>query len=197
MRNVIVFATEHGRFAVELRWVREVITMGYVTPVPGAPAPIAGAVNIRGSITPVIDVGALGTAPAVGPHDRGSHGSVRERHGDGAVLIDVEDAAVALRIIKVDEVATVGDGGSLPSDTCGGAATQAIVDSRGQPVPLIDPPTVIALTLAAASALAADPLSGLGSATSTRGGKGARVSDTADTLEATPPVRPGQGGRVP
>ena len=38
MKNVIVFALGGARYAVELRWVREVTKLGPVTPVPGGPA---------------------------------------------------------------------------------------------------------------------------------------------------------------
>ena len=38
LHNVIVFALAGARYAAELRWVREVITLGFVTEVPTAPA---------------------------------------------------------------------------------------------------------------------------------------------------------------
>src|SRR5947209_3983122 len=42
LRNVIVFALGAARYAVELRWVREVVTLGFVTAVPTAPAALGG-----------------------------------------------------------------------------------------------------------------------------------------------------------
>ena len=188
MRNVIVFATRWGRFAVELRWVREVVILGHVTPVPGAPAHIAGAINVRGTITPVMDVGKLQAAddshrkssdPPPGPYTSapGGRGSRTGVNGDGAVLLDVEDLAVALRIIKVDEVATVGDGPPLPSSTCAGAATASVMDSRREQVPLIDPPELVRISLAAAHSLAAsDPLTGFRSPAAEHSGVSGRIS---------------------
>lgn len=216
MRNVIVFATDWGRFAVELRWVREVITLGHVTPVPGAPVHIAGAINVRGTITPVIDVGALrddeasardpfaDTAEALfgppptrpprsqseGARNSGSHSGSRGRsgdgHGDGAVLLDVEDLAIALRIVKVDEVATVGDGQRLPAHTCAGAATTSVVDSRREQVPLIDPPELVRISLAAAHALAGgDPMSGFRADDTPHGRVSGRISTEGSSSNQT------------
>lgn len=184
MRNVIVFATDWGRYAVELRWVREVVTLGHITPVPGAPAHIAGAVNVRGTITPVMDVGVLAGLPA-GPG---------EGHGDGAVLLDVEDLTLALRILKVDEVATVGEGPPLPRHACGGAAAVSVIDSRRERVPLIDPPELVRISLAAAHALAAaDPISGFRPVDGRHGRVSGRIStETQGLLGPEPGPKSGQ-----
>ena len=56
MKNAIVFSIEKRLLAVELRWVREVITLGHVTPVPNAPPVISGVVNFGGAIIPVVEV---------------------------------------------------------------------------------------------------------------------------------------------
>jgi purine-binding chemotaxis protein CheW len=131
MKNVIVFALGGARFAAELRWVREVITLGFVTPVPRAPAIIAGVVNLRGSITPVFSLDALdGTTGTDHPPPR---------QGDGAVLLDVEGVTAAIRVDKVDEVSTLSpnEDGSL------------VVDTRGREIPLIDPPAMFEAARAA------------------------------------------------
>src|SRR4029450_6041570 len=59
LRNVIVFAIGATRYAVELRWVREVVTLGFVTAVPTAPPALGGLCNLHGSILPGLDVAAL------------------------------------------------------------------------------------------------------------------------------------------
>ena len=59
MKNVIVFALGKARYAVELRWVREVFTVGHVTPVPHAPVAVVGVVNFRGAVMPLIDLDAV------------------------------------------------------------------------------------------------------------------------------------------
>jgi chemotaxis signal transduction protein len=65
LRNVIIVTIGGGRYAVELRWVREVVSLGFVTSVPTAPPAIGGVCNLHGAILPVLDVGVLlGGAPA-------------------------------------------------------------------------------------------------------------------------------------
>src|SRR6188474_958346 len=100
LRNVIVFsigargtgATGAARYAVELRWVREVVSLGFITNVPTAPPAVSGVCNLHGTILPVLDVsGLLGEPP--GPP---------ARQGDGALVIELEGLVVALRIDQVD-----------------------------------------------------------------------------------------------
>ncbi len=133
-----MFALGPERYAVELRWVREVITLGHVTPVPHAPDAVAGVVNYRGAITSVLDLDALvGRRPAGGA----AHA------GDGAVLIEVEELTAALRMTRVIEVSTLRAREDGPPDV--------LVDSSGHPVPLLDPPALLARAQQGAVAAAA------------------------------------------
>lgn len=50
----LAFETPVGRFAVETGWLREVVELAEVTPVPGSPAAVAGVTSIRGSIVVVL-----------------------------------------------------------------------------------------------------------------------------------------------
>jgi purine-binding chemotaxis protein CheW len=53
------------RFAVEVRFAREVVVLDKCTPVPLAPAHLLGVANLRGSIMPLVDVRPLlGMTPA-------------------------------------------------------------------------------------------------------------------------------------
>lgn len=136
LKNVIVFTLGGVRQAAELRWVREVISLGFVTAVPTAPAGITGAFNLRGHLVPVLDIAALerrgGDRPA-GP---------TPRQGDGALLVEIDGVAAALRVDKVEEVATLitGDDGQ-------------VIDARGRALPLLDPPALVRRALADAHAV--------------------------------------------
>jgi chemotaxis signal transduction protein len=44
------------RLAIAAPYVRELAAAGWVTPVPGAPPPVAGVTQLRGQILPVLDV---------------------------------------------------------------------------------------------------------------------------------------------
>jgi chemotaxis signal transduction protein len=125
LRNVIVFTIGAVRYAVELRWIREVVSLGFVTAVPTAPAALGGVCNLHGTILPVLDVCAvLGLPP--GPP---------ARQGDGALVLETEGVVCALRVDQVDHVASLHENGG------------SIVDAGGRPLTLLDPATIIRLAL--------------------------------------------------
>ena len=121
LRNVIVFTIGAVRYAVELRWVREVVSLGFVTGVPTAPAALAGVCNLHGTILPVIDVAALLDQPPGAP----------ARQGDGALVLETEGVVCALRVDQVDQVASLHENAG------------AIVDAGGRPLKLLDPESII------------------------------------------------------
>ncbi|HTM20310.1 MAG TPA: chemotaxis protein CheW [Kofleriaceae bacterium] len=132
MKNVIVFALGGARYAVELRWVREVAVLGFVTPVPTAPASIGGVANLRGAVTPVVDVRAALELPPP-PARADDDGPARApRKGDGAVVVDVDGLVAALWIDNVEQVATLRD-----------AAPGRLTDARGDELPLLDAPDLV------------------------------------------------------
>jgi len=121
LRNVIVFAIGAARYAVELRWVREVVTLGFVTAVPTAPAALGGVVNLHGTILPVLDLAALLDQPAGPP----------ARQGDGALVLEAEGTVCALRVDQVDHVASLTENEG------------AVVDAAGRPLTLLDPTRLV------------------------------------------------------
>ena len=121
LRNVIVFSIGSARYALELRWVREVVSLGFVTEVPSAPSAFGGVCNLHGTILPVLDVGVLeGHAP--GPP---------ARQGDGALVIENEGILCALRVDQVDHVASLFE------------QDGAVSDASGRPLSLLDPAKLI------------------------------------------------------
>jgi chemotaxis signal transduction protein len=117
LRNVIVFTVGALRYALELRWVREVVSLGFVTTVPTAPSALGGVCNLHGAILPVLDVGALIDGVA----------GLAARQGDGALVVEVEGTVCALRVDQVDHVASLqaGDG--------------TVIDASGRPLVLLEP----------------------------------------------------------
>ena len=130
LRNVIIVTIGGARYAVELRWVREVVSLGFVTNVPTAPGALGGVCNLHGAILPVLDVGVLLGGMSLRP----------ARQGDSALVVEVEAVVCALRVDQVDHVA------SLP-ETRG-----AVMDASGRPMVLLEPERLVqhALELAAA-----------------------------------------------
>ena len=117
LRNVIVFSLGAVRYALELRWVREVVSLGFITNVPTAPAAVSGVCNLHGTILPVLDVAGL-LDQECGPP---------ARQGDGALVIELEGLIVALRIDQLDHVASLHEAGDN------------VVDAAGRPLTLLDP----------------------------------------------------------
>lgn len=117
LRNVIVFTIGALRYAVELRWVREVVSLGFVTNVPTAPPALAGVCNLHGAILPVLDLAALLDGVPGLP----------ARQGDGALVVEAEGVTCALRVDQVDHVASLT------------ASEGAVLDAVGRPMTLLDP----------------------------------------------------------
>lgn len=146
LRNVIVFTIGGVRYALELRWVREVVSLGFVTGVPTAPTALSGVCNLHGTILPVLDVAALlGLPPGAGA-----------RQGDGALVLELEGIVCGLKVDQIDHVASLVE------------SAGAIVDAQGRPLMLLDPALLVrratelittAATAATASATPAVPAS--------------------------------------
>lgn len=137
LRNVIVFTIGGVRYALELRWVREVVSLGFVTGVPTAPAALSGVCNLHGTILPVIDVASLLDQPP-GPG---------ARQGDGALVLELEGVVCALKVDQIDHVASLVE------------SAGAIVDAQGRPLQLLDPAVLVRratelITTAAAGSVA-------------------------------------------
>lgn len=121
LRNVIVFTLGTARYALELRWVREVVSLGFVTGVPTAPAALGGVCNLHGTILPVLDVAALLDQPPGPP----------ARQGDGALVIELDGVVCALRVDQVENVASLSE------------QEGAMADAAGNPLTLLDPAVLV------------------------------------------------------
>ena len=140
MRNVVVVALGEERYAVELRWVREIFTLGPVTSIPTAPREVAGAVSFRGAILPLLHgcrLAAPGRDPARTPLP-----------GDTALLLDVDDTRVALAVDRVDEVATL-------EPAPGGEG--ALVGRGGEAIPVLNARAVVRAASVLVAEAGADP----------------------------------------
>jgi chemotaxis signal transduction protein len=134
LRNVIVFAVGSARYAVELRWIREVVTLGFVTAVPTAPPALGGVCNLHGAILPVLDLMPLLDQPPGPP----------PRQGDGALVLESEGTVCALRVDQIDHVASLPTAGHSPSvSTSGSEAGGSVIDTSGRSLVLLDPQRLV------------------------------------------------------
>jgi purine-binding chemotaxis protein CheW len=99
--EVVTFALAGEQYAIEARYVREVVRLTDCTPLPGAPPFLAGVINLRGDILAVIDLrGFLGVA-GQGLSDLSRVLVLGEDRAEFGVLAD---AAHEVRALRADEV---------------------------------------------------------------------------------------------
>jgi purine-binding chemotaxis protein CheW len=100
--EILVVELAGRHYGTPLQAVREVFTLGPLTPVPTAPAAVAGVANLRGQVIPVLDLMRL--------LDLGLH---RLRLGDPVVLVESDGTRVGL---LVDRVVGLHGPGAAPAD---------------------------------------------------------------------------------
>jgi chemotaxis signal transduction protein len=95
-QRIMVFHLGEERLALPLSDVVEVISGAAIAPVPGAPAYVAGVIQVRGEIRPVFHLGQLlGTAVA--------------ESLDTVALVRYRNHEVGLRIGRVDDIRALGE----------------------------------------------------------------------------------------
>jgi purine-binding chemotaxis protein CheW len=105
--EVVEFHLAKEVYAVEHAYVREVLRLENLTPLPCTPAFIRGIINVRGQILPVIDIKKFFELPDCGITDL--HRVIVVRH-EGAEMGILADTVTAVRSIPVESVQT-----SLPT----------------------------------------------------------------------------------
>jgi purine-binding chemotaxis protein CheW len=95
-RRIMVFRLGEERFALPLSDVVEVISGAAIAPAPGAPAHVAGVIQVRGEIRPVFHLGELLGTPGA-------------ESLDTVVLVRYRNREAGLRIGRVDDICAVGE----------------------------------------------------------------------------------------
>ena len=101
--EVLEFRLAYERYAVETRYVREVHPLVDLTKVPCTPAFVAGIVNVRGRVVPVLDLKKLFDLPEEGLTDLHR---VILLDGNGMELGLLADTIDAVRTIPVETLQT-------------------------------------------------------------------------------------------
>ena len=94
--RLLVFRVAELQCAVEVRLAREVVPVQGATRVPGSAPAVAGLVNVRGVLVPLVDARRALGYPAA--------------EGDSIVLLDVAGRTMGLLVDEVLDLVTVGDG---------------------------------------------------------------------------------------
>ncbi len=97
--QLVVFRLGREEFGVDISQVREIIKMTQVTTIPNAPEFVEGVINLRGTITPVVDLRKALNIVAVS--DNG--GGESESEGESASVMSEAETLKAMRIVIVEQ----------------------------------------------------------------------------------------------
>lgn len=103
-------------FGVEVAQVQEVMRDYATTRIPLAPAPVAGLINLRGQIVPIVELRRCLSLPARGPDTSAEN-----------IVLSTDAGAVSLRVDAVDDVITVSsDAFEAPPDNVRGLTRRLV-----------------------------------------------------------------------
>lgn len=94
--SYLLFSLHDAHYAVDARLVREIFWLPELTPAEEAPPYIAGVVNLRGKIEPVMNLDL-----------RFGHPASRYRVTDSVVLLEVEDSTMGIIVGAVHDVSEI------------------------------------------------------------------------------------------
>lgn len=95
--QVVEFLMAYEHYAVETRWVHEVVALRDLTSLPGAPGFVAGLVNVRGRIVSVVDLKVFFDLPAKGLPDLNRVLIVGDEAIEFGLLVDAVVGVAQLR----------------------------------------------------------------------------------------------------
>lgn len=117
----LVFSLKEQNYALEISGISEIIKMLPITKVPGIPGCIKGIINLRGTITPVMDMRLRFGFEEAAYHDRTC-----------IIILNKHDASLGLIVDDVQEVLTIPkDKIALPSSEKGHSAKTQFIRGVG------------------------------------------------------------------
>lgn len=111
----LTFALGQEAFGLEIIYVKEIVGLQPITPLPEAPDFVRGIINLRGRIIPVIDA-----RLRFGKE----HGAYTDR--TCIVVVEIEGVSVGLIVDSVSEVLTIDDGSIVPPPALSGTRSGTI-----------------------------------------------------------------------
>ena len=102
--QVVLVGLGGGRFAVESQYVREVVRLGDITPVPGLPPAFLGLANIRGELLTVLDPRALFAGQSAFSRQGGESYALLLEHEGRRMALSVEEL-LGVRDVDSSELA--------------------------------------------------------------------------------------------
>lgn len=99
----LTFRVDDGDYGVDISYVTEIIEMQAITPVPHTPEFVKGITNLRGTITPVIDM-----------RLRFGHQEMEYTDRTCIIVLTMDDMSIGMIVDEVQEVADIEDDGMQP-----------------------------------------------------------------------------------
>jgi purine-binding chemotaxis protein CheW len=96
-----MFQLASERYALELRWIREVARLADYTPVPGTPDHIVGLTNLRGEIVTVVDLRRLFGLVTPGLSDLSRLVVLGDTRAEFGVLVDSAHGTTTISVTDV------------------------------------------------------------------------------------------------
>ncbi len=116
----LTFTLGGENYGLPILKVQEIKGATTVTPIPNTPGFIKGAMNLRGSVIPVIDLRERFGLPA------------RELHSSVTIVVSVGERVVGLVVDAVSDVLTIGTEDIAPTPVLGGGVDVAFLTGVGK-----------------------------------------------------------------
>lgn len=94
--EVVTITLGSERYAIETRHVREIVRLTEITPLPLAPSPFVGIVNLRGEIVPLVDLGQFLGLVASGTTSRSSALVLGDAAAEFGILVTAVEQTMEL-----------------------------------------------------------------------------------------------------
>jgi len=133
---VVTFALGDERYAVESRFLREIVRVADITPVPGAPDSFTGVTNVRGEILALVDLRKLFRLSVKGLTDLSRILVLGVERAEFGLLADSVHEVTTLR--KADLLALPGTLSGIGLDYLLGVTADAVIAIDGEAL-LADP----------------------------------------------------------
>lgn len=124
-RQYLTFLVDREMFALDIRYVKELIEIPSITPVPMTPDFIRGVINLRGSVVPVIDLAArLGR--------KNSTLSKRSTLILVKILVGNETHVLAMMVDEVNEIISIPQADIQPPPNFGADIRTEFIEGMGK-----------------------------------------------------------------
>ncbi len=133
MSRIMEFVVGNGRWGVDIGWVREIVPVRGITPLPNGIPPLAGVMNVRGDVVPVLD----GKKVLAGAEEGGGRTVLVLGRGDEIIGLLID----AVSDIRVPDPLGKGGKGHVPAALQGrgsGYVPDLQCSAQGDACPLID-----------------------------------------------------------